>query len=88
MLMTYEELKTFCNSLTTEQLQQEVFLSIVDSHCEKIISCLVSEEDEYFDHGDGLGTLEIIKQENPEDWEDIISDATLVPKGTVYLINE
>lgn len=86
--MTYEQLKTFCNSLTPEQLQQEVHLSIVDSHAEKVVSAIVTKEDQYFDHGDGLGTLEEIKAEYPDEWEDIISDASLCPQGTVMLINE
>lgn len=86
--MNYEKLKQFCNSLTEEQLQQEVYLALVDSHAEKVASALVTEADEYFDHGDSMGTLEMIKEENPDDWEDIISDATLCPKGTVMLVNE
>jgi hypothetical protein len=86
--MTYQELKDFCNSLTPEQLQQKVYLSIVDSHAEKVVSAIVTKEDEYFDHGDGLGTLEEIKSESPDEWEDIIADAQLCPKGTAMLINE
>lgn len=86
--MTYGELKEFCNKLTPEQLEQEVYLSIVDSHAEKVVSAIVTDEDQYFDHGDGLGTLEEIKAENPDDWEDVVADATICPKETVCLINE
>ena len=86
--MNYEQLKAFCNSLTEEQLKQEVYLAQVDDASIKVESALISEQDEYFDHGDGLGTLEMIKEENPDDWEEIVADATLVPKGTVFLLNE
>lgn len=86
--MNYEQLKIFCNSLTPEQLQQEVYLAQVDDAAIKVESALISEEDEYFDHGDALGNLELIKEENPDDWEDVIADATLCPKGTVMLCNE
>lgn len=86
--MTYEQLKDFCNSLTNEQLQQEVYLTIVDSHAERVGCAIITKEDEYFDHGDSLGNLQAVKDENPDDWEDVIVDATVCPKGTVMLINE
>lgn len=86
--MTYEQLKSFCNSLTPEQLQQEVYLAQVDDAAIKVESAHISTEDQYFDHCDGLGTLEEIKAENPDDWEDIVADATCCPKGTVMLLNE
>jgi hypothetical protein len=86
--MTYEQLKAFCNSLTDEQLKQEVYLSQTDDAAIKIESAIVTEQDEYFDHCDALGTLEMIKEENPSDWEDVIADASTCPKGTVMLLNE
>ncbi len=86
--MNYEQLKTFCNSLTEEQLQQEVYLSQVDDAAIKVERAIVSEDDKYFDHSDALGTLEMIKEEDPDDWQEIIADATLCPKGTVMLLDE
>lgn len=86
--MTYEQLKAFCNSLTDEQLKQEVYLAQVDDAAIKVESAIITDRDEYFDHTDGLGGLEEIKEENPDDWEDVITDATLCPKGTVMLCNE
>jgi hypothetical protein len=86
--MNYQTLKDFCNSLTEEQLKQEVYLAQVDSNAIKVECCHITERDEYFDHCDSLGTLDEIKKENPDDWEDIIEDATLCPKGTVMLVDE
>lgn len=86
--MTYQDLKRFCNSLTTEQLQQEVHLSQVDNSAIKVVSAHVTDEDIWFDHCDALGNLEQIKQDNPDDWEDVIEDAILCPKGTVMLVDE
>ncbi len=87
-ITNYQDLKTFCESLSQEQLQQEVHLAIVDDASIKIESAHVSEQDEYFDHCDSLGTLELIKNEYPDEWEDMIEDATICPKGTVFLVNE
>ena len=86
--MNYEQLKAFCNSLTKGQLTQEVYLAQVDDSAIQVESALISDQDEYFDHSDSLGTLEVIKKENPDDWETIVADATLCPKGTVMLCNE
>lgn len=86
--MNYQQLKEFCNLLTNEQLQQEVYFCKVDDCSIKVERALITEEDEYFDHTDSLGTLEIIKEENPGDWEDIILDASMTPKGTVLLVDE
>jgi hypothetical protein len=86
--MTYDQLKTFCNSLTPEQLQQEVYLAQVDDSAIKVESAFITDKDQYFDHTDGLGTLEEIKEEYPTEWEDVIADATICPKGTVMLCNE
>lgn len=86
--MTYKQLKDFCDTLNDQQLEQEVYLSVVDSHAEKVASALITDKDEYFDHTDPLGTLDQIKEVNPDDWEDVIADATLCPKGTVMLVNE
>lgn len=86
--MNYQDLKDFCNSLTDEQLKQDVYLARTDDSAIKVECAHISEEDEYFDHGTGLGTLEMIKEENPDDWEDIIEDVTLCPKGTLMLCDE
>jgi len=86
--MNYQELKDFCNKLTEDQLKVEVWVARTDDTPIKVSCGHISEEDEYFDHTDGLGTLDIIKKENPNDWEDVIADATLVPKGTVMLCDE
>lgn len=87
-ITNYNDLKAFCNSLTEEQLQQEAYFTIVDGAATKIESAHVQDVDRYFDHCDEIGTLEEIKNENPEDWQDVIADATVVPKGTVFLCNE
>jgi len=86
--MTYTQLKAFCNSLTEKQLQQEVYLAQVDDAAIKIERAHVSTEDTYFDHCDGLGTLEEIMEQYPEDWLDVIDGATRCPAGTVMLLNE
>ena len=86
--MTYQELKDFCNTLTEDQLKQEVYLSQTDDAAIKIESAVISNEDIYFDHTEELGNLQSVKDDNPDDWEDIIEEATLCPKGTVYLLNE
>ena len=86
--MNYQLLKDFCNSLTDEQLQQDVYLAQVDSASIKVECAHITEEDEYFDHTDCWGTLEEIKANHPEDWEEIIEDATICPKGTVILTDE
>lgn len=86
--MTYQELKSFCDSLTEEQLKQEVYLARTDDSAIKVEYGHISEQDQYFDHTDGLGTLEEIMKEYPEDWMDIVNDSTRVPKGTVMLCDE
>lgn len=86
--MTYKELKDFCNSLTEEQLTQEVYVARVDDSPVKVESHEITDVDRYFDHTDLIGTLEEIKADNPDDWQDIIEDATLVPAGTVMLVDE
>lgn len=86
--MNYQELKDFCNSLTAEQLKQEVYLSQVDGIAIRVGCGHITEKDQYFEHSDSLGTLEEIMNENPEDWKDIVDDAALCPKGTVMLTDE
>jgi hypothetical protein len=86
--MNFQQLKDFCNSLTAEQLQQEVYLARTDDSAIKVEAGHITEEDEYFDHTDGLGGLESIKTQFPDDWEDVVADATLCPKGTVMLTDE
>lgn len=86
--MTYKQLKDFCNSLTEEQLEQEVYLSQVDDAAISVDGAGVSQEDEYYDHCDGYGTLEMIKENYPDEWEEIIEEASVCPKGTVFLIHE
>lgn len=83
--MNYQQLKDFCNSLTPEQLTQEVFLSGEDQ-AYKVDGADISTEDQYFDHAEHIGNLKSIKDENPEGWETEIEDYTLVPKGTVSLV--
>ena len=84
----YQDLKDFCNSLEAEQLKQECGLAIVDQEYVKIESAFVSDEDEYFEDGESLGTLELLKNEYPDEWEEIAESATICPKGTVFLLNE
>ena len=84
--MTYRELKTKIDSFTESQLNQQIAVFEGDDEVAKLIDSVeISTEDWYFDHTDCLGNLQSIKEENPDDWQDIIDDATLVPAGTVSL---
>lgn len=81
--MTYKELFA---QLTPEQMEQQIAIfhgDEEDAHLD--VSINISEEDEYFDHCDSYGNLAQVKEDNPDDWEDIIEDATICPKGTVTL---
>lgn len=86
--MIYQRLKEFCNSLTEKQLHQEVYLTQVDTNAINVKCCHITERDEYFEHGESLGTMEVIKKDNPDDWRGIVKNATLCPKGTVMLVDE
>lgn len=86
--MTFQKIKERVNTLSEEHLQEEAYVSMDDNGAVKIGCLHITEEDEYFDHTDPLGTLEMIKEENPDDWEDIVEGATLVKKGTIMFIAE
>lgn len=86
--MTYEQLKTFCNKLTDEQLKQEIYLSVTDDAVYKIDGGIISEEDEWFDHCDSMGFAKDMEDEFGEDWREEAKEYTLTPKGTVFLISE
>lgn len=86
--MKYKELKTFCDSLTEEQLSQEVYLAITDSEAHKVTDANVSEKDEWFDHCESMGYEEDMIIEFGENWEEEAEDYTKVPKGTVLLISD
>lgn len=86
--MTYKDLKTFCDSLTEDQLSQEVYLAITDGESHKVSCGNVSEKDEWFDHCDSMGYEEDMKDQFGDNWESEAEDYTKVPKGTVLLISE
>ena len=87
--MIYKDLLAFCQGLTEEQLQQEVYVDVTEDTPIKIEQAIVTTEDQYWEHhGDALGTLQEIKNEYPDDWEDIIVDAVIQKAGTVLLLNE
>lgn len=85
--MNYKDLKIFCDSLTEEQLSQEVYLSITDGEAPKVTDARVSQQDEWFDHCDSMGYEEDMINEFGENWKEHAEDYTKVPKGTVLLIS-
>jgi len=87
-ITNYNDLKSFCDSLTEEQLQQEVYLALVEDSAIKVESAQVQKEDQYFEHTEPYGTLEEIKNEYPDTWEEVVADCNISPKGTVFLCNE
>lgn len=81
---TYNDLKIFLSGLTDEQLTQKVYLSVVDSHYEKIAHAGVTKEDEYV-NDDGVDPVSVFE---PLHEGHTLSDHEIIPAGRVYLSNE
>lgn len=83
-----KDLKDFLDTLSEEQLLQEADFCVVDVCNYKIKSAYISNDDEYFIDGESMGNLKQFKQEWPYEWKSMIEEAIIVPKGTVFILNE
>jgi hypothetical protein len=87
--MTYNELKSFLETLNESQLNQQVVVSKIDDEEAAAIQVdgyEIQDEDIYWDHSDCYGNKEAALAsygDNAKD-EDLL-DLTIVPKGTVFL---
>ena len=83
--MKLAELKSFLETLTPEQLEQQAVTFRGDGEeGAEIDHWHISEEDCFWErHGDCLGTLENAKESLGEDWEDEKDDLIIVPKGSI-----
>lgn len=86
--MTYRDLKLFLETLSEEQLNQDVHVVREDEYAGKLEEGVMSDEDIYWDHGDCLGDLKTAKETVEgwgKKWEEEAEEFTITPKGTVTL---
>ena len=89
-IRTFEELKTFVNSLNEEQLKQQIPIFIDDEETAHMLTGgEVSQEDIYWEHhGDMIGNLEKVKEHAKEEginFNELLEDLVKCPAGTVQL---
>lgn len=93
--MIYKELLEKLNSLSEEQLSQQVIIFYGDNETAYLeVKVLISDEDIYWErHGDLMGNLKEVEQyykDNPSDFtlEEELEDLVKVPAGYVTILVE
>ena len=83
---TYLDLKKFLETLTEDQLNQELVVDWVDSHSTRDVSFGIVDEDMYMYDNDveDSGTLKILKECHEEDFDETLCEL-ITPKGTVFI---
>ncbi len=88
--MKYKDILERLSILTPEQLEQPAGVFVADEEeGHEIAGIDISIEDNYADPDGGvIGNLAAVKETYDDEWEAILKDLVVIPKGTVVFLTE